>query len=166
MTTNEKISFIWRLPLKRKAWLLACFFSSIFCLFIIYVLPSKYIHYFLGHSTNNQSLCVIASPKQILYAKQISSLMRAVANNVPWPCKCLAQALSVKWLLSLYRIPSVTCLGTRFVSSETKAEGSRPEMKAHAWLCVGPLIVIGRSKDKYTTVGTFTSAMPQIDSQS
>lgn len=163
MTSNDKISFIWRLSLRRKMWLLACFFSSLFCLLIVYVLPSKYMRYFLGRSTNNQPLCAIASPKQILYARQISSLMIAVANNVPWPCKCLAQALSVKWLLSIYGISSVTYLGTRFVPSETKTEGSRPEMKAHAWLCVGPLIVIGRSNDKYITVGTFTSAMPDID---
>jgi len=79
--------------------------------------------------------------------------MRSVANNVPWPCKCLAQALGVKWILKLEGIPSVTYLGAML----TKCDQDKESMKAHAWVSVGPSIVIGRSKDKYAVVGTFVS---------
>jgi len=151
MTLNEKMSFIWHLLFQRKGWLLGCFFSSIFCLFIVYVLPTKHLHYFLGNSVGNKQLCVLVTPEQLLHARQIASLMRAVANNVPWPCKCLAQALSVNWLLKLENIPSVTYLGARLISKEKQA------MKAHAWVSVGPAIIIGRSKEQYAVVGTFTS---------
>jgi len=95
----------------------------------------------------------------MLEARQIASLMRTVANNVPWPCKCLAQALSVNWLLKLEGISSVTYLGARLSSKEEQQDGEKA-MKAHAWVSVGSDIVIGRNKEQYAIVGAFASLMP------
>jgi len=75
-----------------------------------------------------------------------------VANNVPWPCQCLAQALIVNWLFRRHKIPAVTYLGAKL--SPEEPEG----MKAHAWVCVGPKTVIGNHDNEYPVVGTFTSS--------
>lgn len=148
MTLGEKVSFIWRLPRKRKIWLAGCLISSILTLPIIYILPSKSLRYFLGHSLRNTQLCALATQQQLIKSRQISSLMTSVAANTPWPCLCLAQALCLRWLFFLEKIPSVIYLGT------ARENGA---FKAHAWVCVGPLTVIGQHKGEYSIVGTFTS---------
>jgi len=74
----------------------------------------------------------------------------------------LAQALSVKSLLSIYNIPSITYLGARFEYNNADTNtNTKQSMKAHAWLSVGPDIVIGHSNEKYTTVGVFTPSLPK-----
>ena len=153
MTFKQKTLFIWRLSLKQKAWLLGCVISSLFCLLIVYVIPSRHLNYFLGEPLSNRQLCVLVTPTQMKQARKIASLMRSVANNVPWPCKCLAQALSVRWLLKLEGIPSVIYLGAMFSAKEE----NNSNMKAHAWLSVGSSIIIGHTSDNYAVVGTFVS---------
>ncbi|MBX2849138.1 MAG: lasso peptide biosynthesis B2 protein [Acidiferrobacterales bacterium] len=125
--------------------------GSLFALVIIYVLPAKYIRCFLGHPLRNRELCVLVTPQQLLQARQISSLMKTVANNVPWPCKCLAQALCVNWLFKVQGIPSVTYLGAMLNKEEVNG------MKAHAWVCIGANTIIGNHDDDYAVVGTFSS---------
>ena len=156
MTFNQKLIFLWQLPFTRKCWLLMCIVNSIACLLIIYLLPTKYLRYFLGDPISNRQACSLATPKQTRQSRQIASLMQTVANNVPWPCKCLAQALSVKWILNWLRIPSITYLGAKLTINNKDTQNDN-QMKAHAWLSVGPTIVIGRSNEEYTIVGSFTS---------
>ncbi len=148
MTLKEKIAFVWGLPRKRKIWLIGCFLGSVLTLPIIYVLPSKWLKYFLGYNLKNRQLCVLVTAQQLVYSRQIASLMRTVASNTPWPCRCLAQALCIKWILTLEKIPSVTYLGT------ARELG---QFKAHAWVTVGALTVIGGHNNQYSIVGTFTS---------
>ena len=93
----------------------------------------------------------MATPEQLKKARQIAMAMTNVANNVPWPCLCLAQALCVNWLLKKEGIPSVTHLGAKLDNDITKG------MKAHAWVCVGPRAIIGGHENSYPIVGTFTS---------
>jgi len=155
MTFKEQIVFVWRLPLKRKMWLAGAFLGSIISLLIIYVLPSRYIKHFLGHSLSNRQFCVLVTQEQDLIARQIASLVKTVAHKVPWPCECLAQALCVNWLLKLERVPSVTYLGAKI---ESNTPGG---MKAHAWIDVGSKTVIGGPQHQYyKVVATFTN--PQV----
>ena len=152
MTFKEKIVFVWRLPLKRKMWLAGALLGSIISLLIIYILPSRYIKHFLGHSLSNRQFFVLVTQEQRLVARQIASLVKTVAHKVPWPCECLAQALCVKWLLNRYNIPSVMHLGARFEEQDSTV------MKAHAWVNVGAYTVIGGPQHRqYKVVATFTT---------
>ncbi|RBP49927.1 transglutaminase superfamily protein [Arenicella xantha] len=78
--------------------------------------------------------------------------MKTVSSNVPWPCECLVQALCVNWLLNRQALPWVTYLGASLEA------GAQPNMKAHAWVCVGPHTIIGDRRDQFPIVGTFTSS--------
>lgn len=150
MNSKQKFLFLWRLPFRRKCWLLGCLLGSLAAFFIIHVLPSRYLRFFLGQPHANREFCVLATKRQMLYAMQIASLMKTVASNVPWPCQCLAQALCVNWLLRVEGIPSITYLGASLTNSDAAG------MKAHAWVSVGPNIIIGHHDGTYAVVGCFT----------
>jgi len=54
---------------QHKAWLAVCLLSSLFCLFIAYLLPPRYLHYFLGRSNHKQALRVITTPQKMRDAR-------------------------------------------------------------------------------------------------
>jgi hypothetical protein len=106
---------------------------------------------FMGEHQGNRPVCVLATEAQIRKAYLIGRMMTAVGKNVPWECKCLAEALCVKWLLDRYRIPSVSFLGAHLAPEDEKG------MKAHAWLSVGPRIMIGGpGHEPYRVTAVFT----------
>ncbi len=110
----------------------------------------------MGSYLENRQVVVIANDAQRIKASRIGRLMKTVSKNVPWECKCLSEALCVKWLLNYYKIPSVFYLGARLDKEDKNG------MKAHAWVTVGPQIVIGGPGHKdYHVVATFTS--PQLN---
>lgn len=108
----------------------------------------------MGVSLGNRQLCSVVEEKQLKKSLKISKIMKKVSRNVPWPCKCLAQALTTKHLCDYYGIPCVLYLGAK-LDSNTKSG-----IKAHAWLTVGAKTIIGGhdSKKEFGVVGTFASA--------
>ena len=120
---------------EKQLWALTFILGSLVALIAIRTLKMKRLVAFFGQYNKNQSVCVLASEMQRDKAWQIGSVMSAVGRNVPWPCKCLAEALCVKWMLDRYGIPSVTYLGA-YLDDEKG-------MKAHAWVTVERYIVIG-----------------------
>ena len=118
---------------------------------IVNILPSRCAHLFLGHPFKNKQLCLITTESQFSEARQIAALMELVAGSVPWRCECLAQAICVNWLFKRRKIPSITYLGAAF---EKDAEGG---MQAHAWICVGPSVVLGHHANRFSPIATFTS---------
>ncbi len=152
MTLFEKVTFVTNLPLERKFWLLVCFIGSLLAWFAIRMITMKKLASLMGHYFENRQVAVIANDEQRVKASRIGKLMTSVGKNVPWECKCLSEALCVKWLLNYYKIPSVFYLGAK-LDSEDKAG-----MKAHAWITVGPYFVIGGPGHKdYQVVATFTT---------
>ena len=110
----------------------------------------------MGDHLENRQLSVLVPPEQMRKAWDIGRLMSSVGKNVPWECKCLSEALCVKWLLNHYQIPSVFYLGAMLDPEAEKG------MKAHAWVTVGHYVVIGGPVHRdYQVVATFiTSGFP------
>jgi hypothetical protein len=148
----KKITLITQLPLERKFWLLVCFIGSLLAWFAIRFISMRKLASLMGSYLENRQVAVIASDEQQIKASRIGRLMNTVSKNVPWECKCLSEALCVKWLLNYYKIPSVFYLGARLDSEDNNG------MKAHAWVTVGPYVVIGGPGHKdYQAVATFTT---------
>lgn len=116
----------------------------------------------MGHQyLSNRQVSVLALKGQINKARCIGKLMESVSRNVPWECKCLAEAICVKWLLNRYQIPAVFYLGARInaaPNSNTNDSATSENLQAHAWINVGQCTVIGAPTHRcYQVVATFVT---------
>ena len=103
----------------------------------------------MGTSIGNRQASTLVSDDQLNQAKEMGELMARVANNTPWECSCLTQAICVKRLLNWYRVPSILYLGAWFDNTSTQAS---TEFKAHAWVNVRSETVIGGPQNQYYQV--------------
>jgi len=78
-------------------------------------------------------------------AKQIGRVVRLAAKNLPWQCKCLAQAMAAQSMLNRHSISGIVYIGVNKIAGD---------YKAHAWLKVG---------DSYLTGGDGFKAYQVID---
>ncbi len=122
---------------EERGWTVMFVLGSILATWAIRGLSLRRITAFLGEQQATTGLCVLASADQREKARKMGRVMAAVGRNVPWECRCLAEVLCVKWMLDRYRIPSVSFLGARL--DPACAAG----LRAHAWLMVERLVVIG-----------------------
>jgi len=133
-----------------KGWLLLAFMLLGFCRSIILVLPMRFITPYLGHNFNNITFCVCPCKKQIKTADRIGRMIRIAANYTFWESTCLIQAMVARILLGFYQIPFVFYFGVSKDSDST--------LKAHAWVCSGPVFVSGGNGfERYTVTSTFAS---------
>jgi hypothetical protein len=140
---------------EKQVWVALLTAGSLITWFAIRLFKMKRFCAFFGDYQENQSMCVLATKEQRGKAWQIGRTMDVVTKNVPWECKCLAEALCVKWLLDRYHIPSATYLGA-YLDTDEKAG-----IKAHAWLTVNDYVVIGgpgHEEHQVTSVFTQTYA--------
>lgn len=137
MALGRKLITFLRMGPEKHLWVAAFTLGSLVAWVAIRALRMKRLGAFLGEHQPTNGLSVLATEAQRAKAWEIGQVMAAVGRNVPWECKCLAEALCVKWMLDRYRIPSVTFLGAYLAPEDAKG------MKAHAWLAVERKIVIG-----------------------
>jgi hypothetical protein len=79
-------------------------------------------------------------------AVEVGWAVAAAARHLPWRTVCLPQALAARWLLQRRKVRSTLYLG--IASAQARA--------AHAWVCVGPLVVTGADQaDGCTIISTF-----------
>lgn len=82
-------------------------------------------------------------------ALQIGRTVRLAARHTPWDSNCLAQALAAHYLLGLFRVAHLLCLGV------TRG-GDDGQLQAHAWVLAGSTRVTGgRTAERFTRVGCF-----------
>lgn len=116
------------------------------------IIPFRWLVRTLGDPLENRAACMLVTPEQRRKARQIGKMMHLVGRSVPWQCKCMAEAVCVKFLLNLYGIPSVAYLGAYMDSDDPNG------MKAHAWVTCGALTVIGGPVHRrYTVTAVFTT---------
>ena len=150
MTVLEKIEKLFNLPWNEKCWMGALIFASFIAWLALKAIPMRKLSTLMGFHLENRQLCTLASKDQRLTALRMGHIMSSVSNHVPWQCRCLSEALCVKWMLGLYAIPSVFYLG----ASLDEPTG----MKAHAWITVGHRTIVGGPQHfKYNVVATFTT---------
>jgi len=140
------------LPAEQKVWLVVFVFGALIAPVAVRVLPGRAMARLMGSHLENRRVCVIATEEQWRKAKRMGNLMHAVGERLVRRSRCLVEALCVKWLLNRYGIPAVFHLGARLDKNAEKG------MRAHAWMRVGPVAVIGGpSEREYPIVATFTT---------
>jgi len=152
MSFFQTTKYIASLPWEEKGWLVVFFIGSIISWFAIRLVPMRKMASMMGDHLSNRTVCMLANKAQTTKATRMGQLMISVANNTPWKCQCLAQALCIKWLLNRYNIPSVFYLGALL------AKEAAPNLKAHAWVNVGRHTVIGGPQHvEYNVVASFVT---------
>ena len=111
------------------------------------LLPFKIYARFLGQINSESS----QNPKNIdwQYVERVSKSVRNVSKVSPLDFKCLVQATVGKYFIAQERIDSTIYFGVKKDQSQN--------LKAHAWLRVGPKIVLGGEVvDQYNVVSTYS----------
>lgn len=134
----------------QRLWFFVLWLSSLLAWFVINILPSNALKYFLGTPLKNHDVSMICTDIERVKARKIGQMMISVSHRVPWSCECLSQVLCVSWLLKYYKIPFVVFLG---------AMVDDDKLRAHAWLCAGKAIIVGEKGHRpFKVVAAFTSS--------
>ena len=112
----------------------------------VLVMPFRWIAPFLGRHMAESPQTTESEQKEI--AERISRVVQTVSRHMPWECKCLTQAIACKNMLKRRGLQTTLYLGV--------AKGGEGNLKAHAWLRSGDMIVTGaRGMDQCAVVSTF-----------
>jgi hypothetical protein len=79
-----------------------------------------------------------AAPASLDAAQRTAWAIAAAARGMPWPCKCLEQALAARAMLQSRGVSS-----TLYIGVETTLSADAQALHAHAWLRSGSVIVCG-----------------------
>jgi hypothetical protein len=147
----KKIITASRLPLREKVWFLLCYPCSGIIRVSTFILPFSFLSKWLGLHNSNLILSTVATEKQCMLAWRIGKIIELSTRATPWEARCLVQAIIARTLLGYYNIPYVLYLG----ASLTKV--TEP-MTAHAWVKVGPWVIVGNDDLKaYSVISTYVS---------
>jgi hypothetical protein len=79
---------------------------------------------------------------------RVSRAVRIMRRHVPWDSHCLAQAIAAQQMLRCRGVRSTLYLGV--------AKDGQTDLKAHAWLRCGRVLVVGGpGQQHYAVVSTF-----------
>ncbi len=123
------------------------FVWSMFTRFLMIYIPFKFYRKYLGVMQQLNSFQ--PSESQLQEAIEIKKKVLTVCKNTPWESKCLVQAVTCKQLLLKKGIHTNLYLGVWKDELES-------EMKAHAWLKLGDVILTGKhGHQKFKVVNFF-----------
>lgn len=147
--SNETSLFLvfWKKSLREKVFLFRIFWMLCIAHAANIILPFKAYSRFLGE-INSESP---RDPGNIdwEYVERVSNSIRNVSKVSPFDFKCLVQATIGKYFIAQERMESTIYFGVKKDSSQ--------HLKAHAWLRVGPNIVLGGEvADQYNVVSTYS----------
>ena len=133
---------------KQRLFIQAYLLSGIFR-FMINFLPFKRIKKFLGEPKLESSYEI--NPQEYHEVRQIRSIVLLVCKYTPWESKCLVRAMLVQYFLKRKKIATTIYLGVN--------KDNLNNMKAHAWIRCGEIIVTGQyEKDHFIQVACFSNA--------
>jgi hypothetical protein len=135
-------------PFSEKFLLLQVFvLLSLFRLLIIFM-PFKKMAPLLGK--HNQTASGNRLPSEWEWVQTVARFIRQMSKLLPWKSECLVQAATGKLLLRRKKIASTVYFGVK------KSDDSK-KILAHAWLKVGPEIILGgENAHQYVVVSTFS----------
>ncbi len=149
----RKCHSAWVLSRREKLWFLFLYPYSGLVRIATLLVPFKWMSRYLGTPNSNLTLSTLATDRQILLARSIGRIVALTAKYTPWESNCLVQAIMARTLLGFYGIPYIMHLGVRLTGEDSDS------LKAHAWIKVGPAIVVGGGNLKaYGLVGTFVAS--------
>jgi hypothetical protein len=110
------------------------------------ILPFRSIAPYLGEYMARTPYETGALPEDLI--GNISWALATASRHLPWECKCLAQAMAGKAMLTRRGVPSTLYLGL--------AKDEEGAMHAHAWLRCGDEILTGQyNLAAYKVVASF-----------
>ena len=133
----KKFRSAWRLPLREKLWIVFLYPISGVIRAALIVVPFRVLSRGFGQHRLNRTLSTLVSEPQKLLAWRIGRIVELTARYTPWESKCLVQAVMVRLMCRLYHIPYVLHIGALLTHNKDEP------MKAHAWVKVGPWVVVG-----------------------
>ncbi len=144
---TSTILIFWNKSLSEKVFLFRIFLMLCIASLANFILPFKVYSRFLG-KINSESP---KNPTHIdwNYVNQVSSSIQNINKVGPFDFKCLIQASVGKYFIEQERMESTIYFGVKKDESQN--------LKAHAWLRVGPKIVLGGEvADQYNVVSTYS----------
>ena len=115
----------------------------------ILTLSFKRLTRFLDHSVKKEEFTPLCGEELKIALKVGEAITRAAAYT-PWESACLTQSLTAHKMLEKRNIPGVFYLGA------TKDEGSKDNIKAHAWSQCGETIITGaKGHESFTVLSVF-----------
>ena len=135
-------------------WLIPAWFLLGLSRFVIITLTFKRFAHWLGLHDGLAPRTPLATVKQEMRARAISSAIIVASKYAPWKANCFPQAITARLILGLYDIPYALFFGLM----RSKQQAELGELKAHAWVVSGRVNVTGgRSFGQFTSVGCFVS---------
>lgn len=121
----------------------------------VLLLPFSRIVPYLGAYVGGQAVVPLLDIRQSKRAISIGRAVRIAAQYTPWNANCQAQAIAVRVLLGIGRVPYSLFYGV----SKDAAQG----LKAHVWVCAGSIHVTGGyAFDEFAVVSVFVSPRLEI----
>lgn len=125
------------------AWLLTALARA-----LVLIVPFKRFSPYLGRHSGVAPFLPLATPSQQKTALAIGRAIRMAAQFTHWEANCQAQAISARCFLGLFSVPYAVFYGV--------AHAPEQAMRAHAWVCTGPVQVTGGyAFDEFTVVAVF-----------
>jgi Transglutaminase-like superfamily len=115
---------------------------------LVLLVPFRLLARGLGRRYGVSAFIPMLDEKQQATALSIGRAVRMSSTLAPWNANCQAQAISARWLMGLFGLPYAVFYGV--------AKDPIEKMKAHAWVCAGPIQVTGGyAFDEFTVVAVF-----------
>ncbi len=128
------LHFLWRLSWKQKVLFVLIFLLLGVMRVVIVLIPFRYYVKILLNPKPSQNKFTLTIQK-FGYARAIGRLTMLAAKFTPWEAKCLVQGLTVRFLLRMWRIPSIFYIGVG--TDETQL------FVAHAWINCNNTTIVG-----------------------
>lgn len=118
---------------------------------VVLCVPFKYFAPHLGRHHGITAFIPLLDKKQQAHALSIGRAVRMSSTLAPWNANCQAQAIAARVLLAVFSVPYSIHYGL--------AKDPEAKLKAHAWVCSGPVQVSGGyAFDEFTVVAVFANA--------
>lgn len=115
---------------------------------MVLLVPFKYFAARLGRYNGTTAYIPLLDDKQQAHALSIGRAVRMSSTLAPWNANCQAQAISARCLMAAFSVPYAIFYGV--------AKDPAEQMKAHAWVCAGPVQVTGGyAFDEFAIVAVF-----------
>ena len=144
----HKLKVFFELGFKKQLMLIEAYILSGLYRFAIMFLPFKYVKKQLGEAKTESTYEVDDAVYQ--EAKQIRNIVLLACKYTPWESKCIVRAMLVQHFLKRKKIATTIYLGVN--------KDELQNMKAHAWIRCGEMIVTGEyENDHFIQVARFSN---------
>ena len=152
MLLIRKLNSLFNQSLMTQCLLLPAWLLTGLARLLVLCVPFKFFAPHLGIHHGITAFIPLLDDKQCARALSIGRAVRMSSTLAPWNANCQAQAISARCFMTLFSVPYAIFYGV--------AKDPIEHMKAHAWVCSGPIQVTGGyAFDEFTVVAVFSNAL-------